>query len=32
VKNPYPLSQMAAPETLDTGILATSAARDAAAR
>ena len=32
-KNPYPLSQMAASETLDTSILTTtSAARDAAAR
>jgi uncharacterized membrane protein len=32
VKNPYPLSQLTASETLDTSILATSAARDAAAR
>jgi S1-C subfamily serine protease len=31
-RNPYPLSQMAASETLDTSILATSAARDPAAR
>jgi hypothetical protein len=31
-KNPYPLSQMASSETLDTGILATSAARDATVR
>jgi hypothetical protein len=31
-KNPYPLSQMAASETLDPSILATSAARDAGAR